>query len=308
MQRIKYIDIYKGIGIILMIMGHIGFGYNFDFYIHAFNMPMFFFISGYLYVLPNFKNLVKRKFNSLILPYLIFGLLNLIICLFLIKNFNILNYFENMFSFNNYHCLEIAGALWFLTCLFFLNIIFSLIFKYFSIRETFLICILLVNLVYFIKIKLPLSIDSAIYMLPIFYMGYMFKKISHKFSSIKTDFIFGTTLIIIFSFILFKNGYVNVRVNMYSNILLFYVNAIFMSIGLYYFSKFIQNLNFSKYVKYFGKYSLVFMCLNQVIIFILNKVGINKNISILIITLFILTMINELFNYIKNKFSSHSVN
>ena len=48
-NRIEYIDIFRSFGIILMIMGHIGYGDTFDFFIHAFHMPMFFFISGYFY-------------------------------------------------------------------------------------------------------------------------------------------------------------------------------------------------------------------------------------------------------------------
>ena len=44
-----YIDIYRAFGIILMVMGHIGFGGKFDKFIHAFHMPMFFFISCLLY-------------------------------------------------------------------------------------------------------------------------------------------------------------------------------------------------------------------------------------------------------------------
>lgn len=35
-QRIEYIDIAKGMGIILMIMGHIGYGELFHRFIHAF--------------------------------------------------------------------------------------------------------------------------------------------------------------------------------------------------------------------------------------------------------------------------------
>jgi fucose 4-O-acetylase-like acetyltransferase len=42
-NRIFFIDIFRGIGIILMIMGHIYFGVRFDKFIHAFHMPMFFF-------------------------------------------------------------------------------------------------------------------------------------------------------------------------------------------------------------------------------------------------------------------------
>ena len=48
-QRIEYIDIAKGMGIILMIMGHIGYGELFHRFIHAFHMPLFYFCAGLLY-------------------------------------------------------------------------------------------------------------------------------------------------------------------------------------------------------------------------------------------------------------------
>ncbi len=48
-KRIDYVDLFRGVGIILMIMGHIGFGSKFDYFIHAFHMPMFFFISGFFF-------------------------------------------------------------------------------------------------------------------------------------------------------------------------------------------------------------------------------------------------------------------
>ena len=48
-NRIEYIDYYRAIGIVMMVMGHIGFGATFDKFIHAFHMPMFFFVSGFLY-------------------------------------------------------------------------------------------------------------------------------------------------------------------------------------------------------------------------------------------------------------------
>lgn len=44
-QRIEYIDIAKGVGIILMIMGHIGYGELFHRFIHAFHMPLFYFFQ-----------------------------------------------------------------------------------------------------------------------------------------------------------------------------------------------------------------------------------------------------------------------
>lgn len=46
-ERLDYIDIFRALGIILMVMGHIGFGSKFDKFIHAFHMPIFFWISGF---------------------------------------------------------------------------------------------------------------------------------------------------------------------------------------------------------------------------------------------------------------------
>ena len=48
-NRVEWMDVFRGTGIILMIMGHIGFGDHFDIFIHAFHMPMFFFISGFFF-------------------------------------------------------------------------------------------------------------------------------------------------------------------------------------------------------------------------------------------------------------------
>lgn len=59
-----------------MVMGHIGFGEKFDKFIHAFHMPIFFFVSGFLYKRSDKKILyiLIKKVKSLIVPYFIFGL------------------------------------------------------------------------------------------------------------------------------------------------------------------------------------------------------------------------------------------
>jgi len=44
-NRIEYVDIFKAIGIILMIVGHIWIGSSFDHFIHAFHCQCF---SGFL--------------------------------------------------------------------------------------------------------------------------------------------------------------------------------------------------------------------------------------------------------------------
>lgn len=59
-KREGFIDLFRGIGIILMVIGHMKFQYKpngtgiavfneYSHYIHVFHMPMFFFLSGFCY-------------------------------------------------------------------------------------------------------------------------------------------------------------------------------------------------------------------------------------------------------------------
>ena len=73
MKRIEFMDIARGIGILLVAFGHIYEQFMPLFVletIYSFHMPLFFFLSGYLFH-PNipFAGFIKRKFNSLLKPY-----------------------------------------------------------------------------------------------------------------------------------------------------------------------------------------------------------------------------------------------
>ena len=73
-KRIEYIDIARGIGILLVVMGHNDFSLVSPFaykLIYSFHMPLFFFLSGYfLNTSIGFWDFFKKRFNSLIKPYL----------------------------------------------------------------------------------------------------------------------------------------------------------------------------------------------------------------------------------------------
>lgn len=73
--RLEYFDIYRGFCILLMVMGHIGFGSALSHYIHGFHMPLFFHVSGY-FTNPekekNFLQFLLHKFRTILVPYLVF--------------------------------------------------------------------------------------------------------------------------------------------------------------------------------------------------------------------------------------------
>lgn len=71
----------KGIGIILMVMGHASCPEMLRHFIYSFHMPLFFIISGYLlsnYISKDIKTLFNKRIHSLYIPYLKWSILFII--------------------------------------------------------------------------------------------------------------------------------------------------------------------------------------------------------------------------------------
>lgn len=73
-QRIEYFDVARGIGILLVVLGHNDFGGISPFLdqlIYSFHVPLFFFLSGYFVntAIP-FLEFSKKRFHSVLKPYL----------------------------------------------------------------------------------------------------------------------------------------------------------------------------------------------------------------------------------------------
>ena len=72
-KRIEYLDIAKGIGILLVVLGHNDFEVISLFahqVIYSFHMPLFFFLSGYfLNTSTPFFDFFKKRFHTLLKPY-----------------------------------------------------------------------------------------------------------------------------------------------------------------------------------------------------------------------------------------------
>ncbi|MBF8807821.1 MAG: acyltransferase family protein [Enterococcus lacertideformus] len=86
MKEVQYINYAKGIGIALVVLGHIGF---LEQYIYAFHMPFFFFLSGFL--LSNIekkktKRFVNDKVKRLLIPYFSFSIVSFLYWLCIEKN------------------------------------------------------------------------------------------------------------------------------------------------------------------------------------------------------------------------------
>ena len=125
-KRVEEIDVLRGIGIVLMIMGHVGYGTMFHRFIHSFHMPLFYFISGYFFNPDsNVCNFIIKKTKTLLLPYAVFAVLHLGIWILLnpAKQSLIFEMICNIIFFPNADIYPIAGGLWFLVSLYITELI-----------------------------------------------------------------------------------------------------------------------------------------------------------------------------------------
>ncbi|MBR3919001.1 MAG: acyltransferase family protein [Clostridia bacterium] len=132
MERNNTIDILKGIAILLVVFGHICWEGVSHTYLWGFHMAVFFFASGIFFSTEKYKNsfnkFFKAKIKGLIFPYIIFYLLTYIYWVLIESHFRggdwsrfdqFLGLFYGTYNvkFNDFN-----GALWFLPCLFTMNI------------------------------------------------------------------------------------------------------------------------------------------------------------------------------------------
>ena len=278
-KRIDDIDILKAIGIILMILGHIGFGEIFDVWKASFHMPIFFLASGFLYKKSSFKfaDFFKKKFKALIVPYISFGFLHYLIWFFInISNADKVDMKKpliNLFTFNN-RDLPISGALWFLTALFFLEIVYYVLdnlddkIKYFIIFSLSLFGCFITSF-----LRLPLSLDISFMALGLFECGRQFKSQFYDFGK-AYSIIYTIIFTVIGSILSFVNGLIIVREGIYNNVLIYYLVALMMTYSMFNIShmlgKISKNWIYNELL-FIGKNSIVYLCINQIVLLPMNS-------------------------------------
>lgn len=284
-ERIGYIDLFRSFGIIFMIMGHVAFGNFFNVFIHAFHMPMFFFISGYLFKKrerkeQSFGSLVLKKAKTLLLPYLVFGLLCYSVKLFESLAEHKTIEIEPLFHlfWVNTDKIAICGAVWFLTALFFTDIIFFLLDRYVAGEKTKALIVIAIAVFgcfanKILPFELPFALAQSFVGLGFYYIGSLFKKFEEKKAvgfvlnlSWPLTAVFGVAA----TALIFVNGYVNMRTGEYNIVPLFWLNAVLATVVLLNFSrliyKFLGSGFIGKRLSEIGKNSIVYLCFNQLAI------------------------------------------
>ena len=313
-QRIDFVDLAKGFCILLVVLEHSFSHYDIhtqvDVTLGAFRMPLYFFLSGLFFKeYEGFGGFIKRKINKLLIPFLFFYLTCsvflpnvLYVFGYSVRNIDNIGWLNSLLavvsptqrSFSN-------GPIWFLICLFIINIIFYLC--QILVRKTTANDYILLVLSFFIgyigyylgknSIQLPLYIDTALSSLPFYVCGYYLKN--------KTDILLPNHLDkylpLLAVLCLFVTTLIatptNFQYNVFENFYSLYLGGILGTLFIIFISKIIKSLPL---ISYWGRYSIIVLCTHQMVIqFILLFIR-NYTLSVWIIATiaFVVTMGLEL--------------
>lgn len=338
-RRIDWIDIAKGYGMIMVILAHLGVGVI-GFWIYSFHMPLFFFLSGFVFSDKySFGTFLKKKITKIIIPYFSLGVPLVIYEIIgdslenvgegINKNI-VWDHIQNLLAQKRW------WPLWFLTCLFFLNIIFYALTHLCKSNEQLCAMVFILTVLGLTYYKLdgkPLvwNIDICFTALPFFYVGYYLKNNyarSDEMSFTKTRWIRAFVICMVINILTLGAGWgisgnvgfvLEMAGQTYSYEPLVYLGAFAGIFGTIIFSCLVKN----RFVRYIGKNSIIYLAWHHPIFIRLSdkilkmmgfsyKEGHDRLVELiykfgykllqLIMILAIITFLNELISKSKLKF------
>ena len=309
-QRIEFIDLAKGICISLVVLLHVFGELSGDIIriMNLFRMPLYFVLSGLFFkTYDGLLPFVKKKTNKLLIPFFLTFIFVVVPTTILLNKYEgetmtLLNLFFGGAGKLN---LGIDGAIWFLLCLFTVNIYFYLIFlltkrNVVGITILSIICGVSGYLMSRYGFSLPMWMDSALTAMPFFLFGYLLRCYS--------DVLYGSLskqdlILCMVSFV------VTISVFMYDRWLDRYAIAYgdnsfdipFLSIyiggisGTYFILMISKCIRQMPIISYIGRYSIVVLLTHLLFLFairnILYQMGIPQHGIVLNVLVFVLIII-----------------
>ena len=184
-ERVQWIDVAKFLGIFAIYIGHIGgAAIPISLFVFYYHVPLFFFLSGCMSNYDketNYGKFVLKKLKSILIPFFLFSFLALFVEVLYkgLPHESVTGYLL-LISQGNIRNTFFAASLWFLSCLFVVELVFKLI-KY--LKHKWLILLLCI-IVYFFTVLVvmtklapvpswPYNFDSALYYLIFYAIGYI---------------------------------------------------------------------------------------------------------------------------------------
>lgn len=269
-QRLDYIDILKGIGILMVIFSHSGAEGWLMSNMGDFFVPLFFIASGYTYKYhgDSYLHLFSNRAVRLLKPYFFFSF----IMLFLYQRFSIydiLGVFYSRYCLYPYHSIDniflMGGGnppLWFLTSMLSAYIPFLFLMKYQEKAKYILLFFALYTFsCQYLPILLPWNLDNACLVAAFMYAGVVLR--SDKSLLFRPDYTYLVVLVAFFCVILF-NGSDNLSVREYGrSFVLYYFGCVLGAIILLKLAIFLDGTSLGAYLKKVGRHSLIIFCVQM---------------------------------------------
>ena len=288
-NRVHSFDITRGVCILLMVMGHAGFGMDFHKIIHAFHMPIFFFISGFFYhpdKISTFGRYFTHLLRTLILPYIVFCLFYEFLHILYTNDISLHDFLIEVIS-SNHNRLEVAGSLWFLLCLFSAKLLYFIIdrtTKRIGINQNGVTLIIFIisltaNCLRKIDIILPFCMDSALSCLLLIHAGYMLRKnkdTKHGRLLLFMPWMLLLSFVVLFVLAEHFNTAINVRRNRFGIIPLYWISCFCGMFIILNVSALIDKSTsvigsiLKSVLGYWGRESLVFLIFNELVLFVVG--------------------------------------
>lgn len=265
----------------MVVLGHLPLPIYMTEYIYSFHVPLFFMLAGIVFSSKNedtFKCFLKRKFNSILSPYITLSILTYLFWLFVGRHFGsdknlIINIFQPLIGIfignASGHWMIHNPPLWFLPCLFACQIIFFSINNFFkSLPVKCLAIILFVFLGLLVKdfsgFVVPFELDTACVALLFFFIGY---KLKLYFFNVNLPVYIGFSFLFIGFYISFLNGYVDMHAGRYNNVLLFFIGSISSIFG---YILIVKKFNPPPFFSFFGRNTILILALHGIVISIVK--------------------------------------
>ena len=269
--RLKYVDVLKGIGIILVVVGHVYSNRSVFSWIYSFHMPLFFFAGGLVYKKRSFFIEIKKRVNSILVPYYCFGIFTLLYWQFFERSFrkSDLGFLESLYGLvtGQYDYLDFNVHLWFLPCFFIVAVFFSIMMNYagrYCQWIAFGVSVVFALLYTFFELpSMWFGIERAMRYMFFFAFGFLFSSIRLVYRVKKIPIYYCILLSIITLVVSFVLSYFSFNTG-----LGWYFSALIGIFAVLFFSLILEKITF---LSFLGRASLVVLCVHGPIYRILIK-------------------------------------
>ena len=268
-KRIEYIDIAKGLCIILVVYAHIDnhiLDHKIGVFFDSFSMPLYFFLSGLLFKQNfGFFEFSIKKINSLIVPLFFFFIFSYFFdfiwaAIQTLNGNNLLSSFKWQF----WDPIRFGGGgshnppLWFLTCLFEINIIYYILYKFLNFRALNIAVIVISVIGWYLvsnQIILPYKLTSTLVSLPFFHIGFLIQKTGFLTENKQRDKYLFASIVPVSIFVYYIAQPVNIAgLHLPNRYWVFYTAGIGGTLSILFLSKWIKHF---PGISYLGRHSLI---------------------------------------------------